>query len=137
MHTKGKRGFITKTVQIRSNDPEHPVKVLKLKARVLDPYHQNIESPRAIFSSPCRSCHVDRGIGKTGGVLYRADCIICHRRGKKAGSLSDMKKLSKKELEKIISYGRDGTMMPGFSSMAGGPLTEDQVSSLVRYIKGR
>ncbi len=137
VQTKGKRGLVTKTVQVRTNDPEHPLTILKMKARIRDPYHQNIQSATAIFGEPCRACHVEKGIGKKGVVLFRADCIMCHRRGKKAGSLSGMKKLSKKDLERIISFGKEGTMMPGFASVAGGPLTEQQINSLIRYIKKR
>jgi cytochrome c553 len=137
VQTKGKKGLVTKTVQVRTNDPEHPLTILKLKARIRDPFHQDIGSATALFGDPCRTCHVERGIGKMGTVLFRADCIMCHRRGKKAGSIAEMRKLPRKDLRKIISFGKEGTMMPGFASVAGGPLTEQQISSLVRYIKNR
>ncbi len=137
MQTKGKKGLVTKTVQVRTNDPEHPLTILKLKARIQDPFHQDIGSSTTLFSDPCRTCHVERGIGKMGTVLFRADCIMCHRRGKKAGSIADMRKLPRKDLRKIISFGKEGTMMPGFASVAGGPLTDQQINSLVRYIKNR
>ena len=133
--TRGKKGRLVKTVQVKTNDPAHPLTILKLRAKVVDPYHTGITSPSAIFSDPCRSCHVERGIGKMGAVLYRADCLICHRRGRRAGSISDMRKLSRDNLGKIITYGIKDTMMPGFGSIAGGPLTEQQINSLIRYIK--
>jgi cytochrome c5 len=42
-----------------------------------------------------------------------------------------------KELQRVISTGRKGTLMPAWSQSAGGPLTEEQIASLVDGIKGR
>ncbi len=135
--TEGKKGLITKTVQIRTNDPERPLVILRLRANVIDPFHRGVTNARAIFSAPCSRCHVEKGLGKSGAALYQADCLLCHRRGRSGGSISEMKRLSRKDLESIIKYGKPDTMMPGFSFEIGGPLTERQISSLVRYIKGR
>ncbi|NOY64465.1 MAG: DUF1573 domain-containing protein [Nitrospirae bacterium] len=135
--TEGKKGPVTKTVQIRSNDPGKPLVILKLKANVLDPFHKGVHEAKEIFRTPCSRCHVEKGLGKSGAFLYQADCLLCHRRGKSAVSISEMKRLTREELEEIIKYGKPDTMMPGFSFEIGGPLTERQINSLVRYIKGR
>jgi len=137
VRTKGKRGRIAKTVHVFSNDPERPSVVLTLSMTVIDPYHSRKFAPGAIFSSPCRECHVDRGKGKTGAALFNADCLICHRRGRVGSPYSHLKTLSEDDLRSTISSGMEGTLMPGFSFKEGGPLTDEEINSLVRYIKRR
>ncbi len=134
--TRRKRGRIVKTVQVKTNDPQRPLVILKLMANVKDPFHAAAHEPDAIFKTPCRSCHVDRGVGRTGAALFRADCMMCHRRGRVGNDLLQLKKLSFEELTRSIEEGVKGTIMPGFASRVGGPLTEAQIRSLVRYIKG-
>lgn len=134
--TRRKKGRIVKTIQIRSNDPEQPLVVLKLTANVKDPFHNAAHEADAIFRTPCRSCHVDRGVGRSGAALFRADCMMCHRRGRVGKDLLELKKLSFEQLRRSIDEGVQGTVMPGFSARLGGPLTESQIRSLIRYIKG-
>ena len=135
--TDGKKGIIVKTVQVRTNDPEQPLVILKLKAKVIDPFHTGQHSADEILRSPCKRCHVDKGLGRVGAALFRADCLMCHRRGRAAPSLSQMRKLPEARLKRAIEEGVPDTMMPGFSFRTGGPLTDTQVRSLIRYIKGR
>ncbi len=137
VNLKGKRGRIVKTIQVQTNDPERPVVVLKLYATVKDPYHSQKFPADEIFHSPCRRCHIDRGMGKRGGPLFWADCLPCHQRGKTGPPVETMKKRPEEELYKAIQMGVPGTMMPGFSLYAGGPLTDADIKSLVEYIKNR
>ncbi|RMG73795.1 MAG: DUF1573 domain-containing protein [Nitrospirae bacterium] len=134
--TRRKRGRIVKTVQVQTNDPEKPLVVLRLTATVKDPYHGVAHEAEAIFRTPCRSCHVDRGMGRTGAALYRADCMMCHRRGRLGKDITELKKLTFEQLRDAIENGIEGSVMPGFSSRVGGPLTQAQIRSLIRYIKG-
>ncbi len=136
VETKGKRGRITKTVQIQSNDPRRPLVVIKLYADVIDVYHTLNYPADQIFRTPCRQCHVDRGIGKSGAQLFWADCLMCHQRGKIASPVDKLRRLPEEVLRKAIEEGVPGTPMPGFGTIKGGPLTIDQIRSLVRYIKG-
>jgi mono/diheme cytochrome c family protein len=39
--------------------------------------------------------------------------------------------------EKWISEGKEGTLMPGFGRKRGGPLTAEQIASLVEYAMTR
>ncbi len=133
--TRNKRGRIVKTIQVRTNDPERPLVILKMFANVKDPFHSTAHEPDAIFRTPCRSCHVDRGIGRTGAALFRADCMMCHRRGRIGKDILQLKKLSFEELRRSIEEGIAGTIMPAFSARLGGPLTQAQIRSLIRYIK--
>jgi len=133
--TSRKIGTVVRTIQVKTNDPVRPLVVLRLKAKIVDAFHSSNLEPKAIFRSPCRSCHVDRGIGRTGAALFRADCMMCHRRGYVGKDILELKKLSKQQLKSAIEEGVKGTVMPGFSSRVGGPLTESQIRSLIRYIK--
>lgn len=135
--TEGKKGLLSKTIQVRSNDPEHPLVILKLKALVKDPFHESFTKADEIFRTPCRKCHVDRGTGRKGAKLFRADCLMCHRRGKAAPSLSRLRKIREDKLKTSIEFGKRGSLMPGFSSSVGGPLTDTEIRSLIRYIKRR
>lgn len=137
VNLKGKKGRIVKTIQVQTNDPKRSVVVLKLYATVKDPYHSQKYPPDEIFHSPCRRCHIDRGIGKRGGPLFWADCLMCHQRGKSGPPVETMKKRPEEEIFKAIQMGIPGTMMPGFSLYAGGPLTDAEIKSLVEYIKNR
>ncbi len=137
LRTDRKKGFISRTVQVRTNAPLRPLVILSLKAKVIDSFHgKNLET-KEMFRSPCRKCHVDRGRGQLGANLFRADCIMCHMRGKSASSLALLRKLPEKRLLAAIEKGVPDTMMPGFSWKVGGPLTESQIRSLVTYIKGK
>jgi hypothetical protein len=37
---------------------------------------------------------------------------------------------------KWINEGKEGTLMPGFARMHGGPLSDEQITSLVDYVVG-
>lgn len=72
---------------------------------------------------------------KLGAELFRTDCLICHRKGQIANPLELLKKVSEGELKASIGEGVPGTIMPGFSLKVGGPLTDSQLRSLIKYIK--
>lgn len=135
--TKGKKGRIRKTVAVFSNDPDRQTVTLSLVMNVIDPYHTQKFGAKAIFSSPCAECHVDRGKGKTGAALFNADCLICHRTGKPGKPFSDLKGMTQDDIRSATMSGIPGTIMPGFSWKEGGPLTSDDIDSIVRYIKRR
>ena len=94
----------------------------------------------SIFSEKCKSCHVVKGEGKFGKELYIADCAFCHGEsgeGKSASALNNQEYLTKHDAGYIkdwIANGKEGSGMPGFSKIKGGPLDDKQVESLVSYI---
>lgn len=137
VRTKGKRGRINKTVHVFSNDPERPAVTLSLVMNVIDPYHTQKFAPKAIFDKPCAECHVDRGKGKTGAALFNADCLICHRTGKSGKPFRDLRAIPDDELRSATYSGVSDTMMPGFSWKEGGPLNDEEINSIIRYIKSR
>jgi hypothetical protein len=137
----GKMGEVHKVVRVRTNDPANPVVHLVVRGLVVPSKHPEMTGPQNLFAGSCKTCHVDAGMGKTGAELYRADCAMCHEHHKMGGhflapSAEDMAARSPRELRKAIAEGREGTSMPAFHQARGGPLTDKEIKSLVRYIRG-
>jgi len=130
----GKRGIISKTIKVFSNDPKQPVVTLSVTMEIKDAVHMNKFSAAKIFEEACRSCHVEQGRGKTGFDLFRADCFMCHNAGKNAPTITAMSKRPANYIRKKIRDGVEETSMPGWASDNGGPLTDDEIESLVRTI---
>jgi len=138
--TRGKAGPARKTLTLTSNDPVSPQRELTFFFRVNPPEHGvgAIET-RSLFSSGCRNCHAERGEGQTGESLFDADCAMCHK-GKGAayspGAPREvLETLGEPELLSAIRNGVEGSSMPAFSLEHGGPLDEQQIQSLVRYLR--
>lgn len=98
----------------------------------------SLNDRQTIFKGDCRSCHVDKGIGKLGKELYDADCGICHDAVHRAAMVPDLKvPRSERDLkfwETWIADGKPGTLMPAFGAAHGGPLTKEQIDSLAQYL---
>ena len=132
---RGKFGTLVKTIQVSTNDPRMPRMSLLLKMRVKDLIHARKYEAGEIFKGACRGCHVGRGKAQKGFSLYMSDCIMCHNEGKSAQPVSAMWKKPKAEIEKAIREGVEKTSMPGWEAKHGGPLTDEEIRSLVDYIK--
>ena len=93
---------------------------------------------QAIFKGDCVTCHVRRGDGKYGQELYAADCAICHESEHRASMVPDLHALktpTNYEFWRIwVTHGKPGSLMPGFSTADGGPLSDIQVASLASYL---
>lgn len=137
METGASAGPIEKSVSIASNDPAHPTQVLQVRADVQGDLHEmsSLNTRKSIFSLECQSCHVDEGVGKMGRELYQADCAMCHGSLDEADHVRALNgpRLAEDlaELRKMIAFGNERRAMPGFSTAAGGPLTDAQIDSLV------
>lgn len=142
-----KQGSITKDMLVYSDDPERPVARLFISMNVKDEHGKLTKAERTkIFTSErCTSCHVDEGVGQFGKELFEADCAMCHRR-QESGILSGpvvednsaaMRNAKYIEhVRKVISEGsRSNASMPGFLAENGGPLSKEQIDSLVDYLK--
>ena len=94
---------------------------------------------QAIFKGDCAACHADKARGLLGKELYMAACGICHDSPQRAGIVPDLHRLKAPPAldywKGIIARGKPHTMMPGFASAEGGPLSEMQVSSLAAYLE--
>lgn len=146
-NSNGKVGKIEKTVLVQSNDKVNDQVILSLMFDVKLPSeeeksHMNIMAGQSIFSNPCSDCHVTKGIGKIGKELYDADCGICHGDPKdhKPHGPIDKNTAVKYTDDELVNYIKNGsptqpTMMPGFHKDAGGPLTTDEIMTLLAYIR--
>jgi len=156
LDAEDKFGIIRKEITVKTNDPNKEEIVLILEANVIEhPNKEKMAAMRAaagenasIFKGECRSCHVDRGVGKSAKELYTASCQMCHGPAAKKDDKQHPGNLFTKEylaaipealLQKYIAEGTPNEkkkgMMPGFQTDFGGPLTQDQVSSLTAYLK--
>jgi mono/diheme cytochrome c family protein len=102
---------------------------------------QSIFHRGATADDNCASCHIDKGLGKSGPELYAADCGICHDSPNRASGVPDLKALTAVKdtdfdywKEWISDGGRVGSMMPAFSTTHGGPMGEAEINSLAAYL---
>jgi len=130
-------GEVERIITVRSNDPVEPVLELRVVADVDASMHAAFEAGEALFGPKCGECHYDPAEGLAGGPLYEAVCFFCHgkaREGKTATALRVYPPSADPYLTEMISRGRPGTEMPGFAREHGGPLSPDQVRSLVQLL---
>lgn len=75
-------------------------------------------------------------------ILYANNCAGCHGADGKLGAAPPLNDplfralIPKKEVERVITSGRSGTLMPAFARRKGGSLTDTQIAVLVSEIKG-
>ncbi|HEY9676880.1 MAG TPA: DUF1573 domain-containing protein [Drouetiella sp.] len=141
--TSMKQNGITKTVNVSSNDPARPVVQLGLKMFVKNQHTGLTEGQKAkiLTDESCMSCHVAKGVGVFGRDLYNADCAMCH--GPKAEGESGPTLIGPYDnsvyfahMKDVLTNGSKKTnAMPGFGGMAGGPLAQKQIDSLLIYLK--
>ncbi len=140
LDTRGKSGDVYKNILITSNDPAQPEFNVEVHAFVEAPLHGTFKIGDDLFSGSCKSCHYDRAGNKTGGRLYMAVCSFCHGmtgEGHKGSGPSLQTAMPENSLRYWIEKGKKGTAMAGFAKTEGGPLTEEQITSLVRFISQR
>jgi mono/diheme cytochrome c family protein len=138
--TRGKIGFTRKDVSVYSNDPRSPI-VLLIEGTVEKPAgHPAMKAGDVLFKGSCAKCHAEPAAGKSGAELYQAVCAMCHedppsKQGRwLAPNKESMAWMNQDELVKIIGEGLDETSMPGFLKKHGGPLTAQQVQSLMEFL---
>jgi mono/diheme cytochrome c family protein len=149
--TSLKLGAMEKTLTLYTNDTQHPVTELKLIATVLAaPANRQLGSVHAginpknrlaLFEGSCKTCHVDRGVGKSGQSLFIADCGMCHGASGDGGVAPALTQadytnpMVRERYKEIIQNGSpNNPSMPPFSSKQGGPLSDDQIESLLNYL---
>src|SRR5690606_8161156 len=69
---------------------------------------------------------------------FVAGCAICHDTPHRAAMVPDLRapKAPRDHAYWLnwITYGRPGSLMPAFGEKDGGPLTKEQIDSLVTYL---
>lgn len=140
LDTRAKSGEVSKIVTIISNDPKNPETIVTLTATILAPKHPTFDAGKDLFNGKCRSCHYDRAGDKKGGLLYLSTCAFCHGdfgEGHQGSGPKISGSMPEDSLRYWIANGKKGTAMPGYSKAKGGPLDDEQVNSLVQFIKQR
>lgn len=144
----GKRGTLGKSVFIDATEgyksiyfkvviPERP------GAMPLAERDRNLQiaaaDRQAVFKGDCAKCHVEPARSKKGQELYTTACGICHDSEDRAPMVLDLKAITKPTdrayWKRSVSSGIPGTLMPAFAREEGGPLTPEQVDSLVDYLE--
>jgi mono/diheme cytochrome c family protein len=94
--------------------------------------------PQAIFRGDCANCHSKPTLGKKGEELFTAACAICHESDQRALLVPDLHALkntpTRAYWDAWIRNGKVGSMMPAFTLEKRGPLSDEQIDSLVDYL---
>ena len=93
---------------------------------------------QAVFGGDCARCHFLPTAGQLWETLYQTACGICHDAPHRASfvpALGDLRRPADRDYWRtMVVAGKHGTLMPGFSTDMGGPLTRPQIDSLVEYL---
>ncbi len=98
---------------------------------------------QAVFKNDCATCHAKPALDAAGApvygaALYAGVCANCHDSPNRAALVPDLKHLNHptgaQHWQQWIASGKVGSMMPAFSKNEGGPLADDQIASLVKYL---
>jgi len=80
---------------------------------------------------------------KSFDILYGENCAGCHGKDGDHGSATNLANpeyqalIDDASLRDVIANGKKGSLMPGFSTKGGGPLTDAQVDVIVQGIRSR
>src|ERR1041385_4848373 len=95
--------------------------------------------PQAVFRGDCANCHAKTTLGKKGEELFTAACAICHESDQRAILVPDLHALKQPPTQAYwdawIRNGKIGSMMPAFALEKHGPLSDEQIDSLVAYLQ--
>lgn len=140
--TNGKHGVVMKTVTLfLTNATEMNIEI-SLMAELVPRPHPVVERGTVITKDPkCKSCHLDSGVGQEGVFLYHRVCGQCH--GKKGAGASakalnnseSLKAVSDDRIRQVVKDGIPEKDMPPLVTGVSPPLTEQQVESLIVYIR--
>ena len=136
LNPAGKFGNVTKTVTIVSNDYTQPSIDVPLFAVV----EHGVDSASAeplegiLFGGECAECHADPAGDLSGAELYDAVCIMCHGPVNEYAASLPSEAQSRDALREWIADGKGDLGMPGYSAKKGGPLTDEQVDTLVEIL---
>ena len=141
--TKGKKGIVVKTVTLTLENNDTGKVEISLAMTLEPPPHPMITNVRNINAeAACKSCHLESGEGQSGIFLYHRVCSQCHGKkgaGGSAHALNDAAwqkmKMNDADIKKLIQAGLPDKGMPSFVEGVTPPLTDEQVDSLIQYIR--
>lgn len=156
MNVAGKSGVVIKTVTVNS---DAGTKLLTVRAVAPPPQlaappatppmspldrQRNQELSKAdrmaVFRGDCARCHVEPTRAKLGKELFSSACGVCHLAEHRASMVPDLTKVSSEGgadyWRNWITKGKAGSLMPAWAQSEGGPLSPDQIESVVHYLVG-
>jgi cytochrome c5 len=140
--TKGKKGIVVKTVTLTLENNDGDKAEISLAMKLEPPPHPKIENLRNINAeAACKSCHLESGEGQSGIFLYHRVCSQCHGKKGVGGfglALNDaawQKRIDDARIKKVMLGGLPDKGMPSFVEGVMPPLSEEQVDSLIQYIR--
>lgn len=148
MNLAGKSGVVFKTLTVNT---DKGYKMLTIKTTIQPPTatamtmeerarnQELVKADRqAVFKGECARCHVEPTIGKMGKDLYTSACGICHEAEHRATMVPDLHALAHETNAEYwktwAAHGKVGSLMPAFAQTDGGPLSDQQITSLVDYL---
>jgi len=101
-----------------------------------NPHRMTTGKVQGIFDGACASCHFTPLLNKTlGAKMYEVGCAMCHgvdAEGAYAPSLRGHTSLA--NLKHTIAEGVGRPQMPGFAIERGGPLHQEQIDVLAKWL---
>lgn len=140
--TVGKKGMVVKTVTLIIENNTAPSKQISLVMNLIPQPHP-IKKPLVNLNTEekCKTCHLESAKGLMGIFLYHRICSQCHGKkgtGGHARALNNalwQSKVSDNYLIERIKKGWPQHSMPSFVEGVTPPLQEDQIESLVKYLR--
>lgn len=140
--TKGKKGIVVKTVTVTMANNDVPAIEIAMPMKLEPPPHPKMEKLRNINAeAACKSCHLASAVGESGVFLYHHICVQCHGKKGSGGfgrALNDakwQKAVDDAYIRKVIKQGLPESGMPAFVEGVTPPLTDEQLESLIAYIR--
>lgn len=142
----GKRGKIKKGLTVRyeyDGKPKTMIVAIALEALLIIPEHESRSLDDKLFGPKCGRCHAVPAKGKQGAQLFRAVCGYCHGMNAEGASAMGfnnakyLKSFDRKKADRIIRKGTGNNRMPGFSTEKNGPLSDEQIESLIMYFEDK
>ncbi len=139
----GKQGVVSKTLEVESSGGLQTLRIT-VEIPISDPafrrHNQELarHDRQLVFQGECAACHVTPVKNAKGAELFVGACGICHTAPARADVVPDLRIARERRDAEFwrnwIVDGKPGTMMPAFGADRGGPLTHEQVDSLVGYL---
>jgi mono/diheme cytochrome c family protein len=151
MDVRGKYGTLLKSLTVESsagtkhllmkvNLPGQDPIVAQMNERLRNQQLAMVDR-QIVFRGDCARCHAEPAQGRMGQELYAAVCAVCHETPHRASMVPDLLSLNKPTdahyWRTWIMFGREGSLMPAFLKERGGPLTAEQIESLVQFLVAR
>jgi mono/diheme cytochrome c family protein len=151
MDVRGKYGTLMKSLSVESsagtkhfimkvNLPGQDPIMAQMNERLRNQQLSTVDR-QIVFRGDCARCHAEPAKGRSGQELFAAVCAVCHETPHRASMVPDLANLNKPTdahyWRTWIMFGREGSLMPAFLKERGGPLTAEQIESLVQFLATR